>query len=55
MSTKSQLIKRQEAPLNTPSDIAPKAVKDIAGGLNKPGGSACTCYMPFSAGEVMRP
>jgi len=34
MPTKSQLIKRQEAPLKTPSDIAPKAVKDIAGGLN---------------------
>jgi starvation-inducible DNA-binding protein len=34
MSTKSQLINRQEAPLKTPSDIAPKAVKDIAGGLN---------------------
>jgi starvation-inducible DNA-binding protein len=34
MSTKSQLIKRQETPLKTPSDLAPKAIKDIAGGLN---------------------
>src|SRR5271167_1747759 len=34
MSTKSELVKRQKAPLTTPSDIDPKAVKDIAGGLN---------------------
>jgi starvation-inducible DNA-binding protein len=34
MSTKKELIARQKAPLNTPSDIAPKAVKDISGGLN---------------------
>jgi starvation-inducible DNA-binding protein len=34
MSTKSELIKRQEAPLKTPSDLDPKAVEDIAGELN---------------------
>jgi starvation-inducible DNA-binding protein len=45
MSTKSQLIKRQEAPLNTPSDIAPKAVKDIAGGLNALLADVFTLYL----------
>jgi starvation-inducible DNA-binding protein len=34
MATKTQLIARKKAPLATPSDIAPKAVKDIAGALN---------------------
>ena len=34
MANKSQLIARQKAPLATPSDIAPKAVKDITGALN---------------------
>jgi starvation-inducible DNA-binding protein len=34
MSTKSELIKRQQSPLNNPSDIAPGAVKDISGALN---------------------
>ncbi len=34
MSTKTELIARQEAPLATPSDISPKAVKEITGGLN---------------------
>jgi starvation-inducible DNA-binding protein len=34
MAKTSELIARQKAPLNTPSDIAPKAVKDITGALN---------------------
>ena len=34
MATKTQLIARHKAPLATPSDIAPKAVKDITGALN---------------------
>jgi starvation-inducible DNA-binding protein len=34
MSTKAQLVARQKAPLSTPSDIDPKAVKDISGALN---------------------
>ena len=35
MPTKTaQLVARQKAPLTTPSDIDPKAVKDIAGALN---------------------
>src|SRR3954468_9933362 len=34
MSTKAELLSRQKAPLATPSDIDPKAVKDIAGALN---------------------
>src|ERR1700728_2360471 len=34
MSTKSELVKRQQSPLNNPSDIAPGAVKDISGALN---------------------
>lgn len=34
MSTTDQLIARQKAPLTTPSDLTPKAVKDITGGLN---------------------
>ncbi|MGB7136479.1 MAG: DNA starvation/stationary phase protection protein [Acidobacteriaceae bacterium] len=34
MPTKSELIARQKAPLNNPSDIAPKAVKEISGALN---------------------
>jgi starvation-inducible DNA-binding protein len=34
MSIKSELVKRQKAPLTTPSDIDPQGVKDIAGGLN---------------------
>ena len=34
MSTKTELIERQKAPLATPSDIDPKAVKEITGGLN---------------------
>jgi len=34
MTTKSALIKRQTAPLNNPSDIEPRAVKDITGALN---------------------
>src|SRR5271156_4557857 len=34
MTTKSELIKRQTAPLNNPSDIAPRAVKDITAALN---------------------
>jgi starvation-inducible DNA-binding protein len=45
MSTKSELIKRQEAPLKTPSDIAPKAVKDIAGGLNALLADVFTLYL----------
>jgi starvation-inducible DNA-binding protein len=34
MPSKSELIARQKAPLATPSDIAPKAVRDITGALN---------------------
>jgi len=34
MSTKSEQIKRQQSPLNNPSDIAPDAVKDITAALN---------------------
>ena len=34
MAKKSELIARQKSPLATPSDISPKAVKDITGALN---------------------
>ena len=34
MATTEERIARQKAPLTTPSDIDPNAVKDIAGGLN---------------------
>ncbi|MGD0797663.1 MAG: DNA starvation/stationary phase protection protein [Acidobacteriaceae bacterium] len=34
MSSKAQLVVRQKAPLATPSDIDPKAVKEISGALN---------------------
>jgi starvation-inducible DNA-binding protein len=34
MPTKAELIKRQTAPLATPSDIEPKAVEEITGALN---------------------
>jgi starvation-inducible DNA-binding protein len=34
MSTKAELTERQKAPLATPSDIEPNAVKDITGALN---------------------
>ena len=34
MSTTSELVSRRKAPLATPSDIEPKAVKDITGALN---------------------
>jgi starvation-inducible DNA-binding protein len=34
MSKKTDLIKRQKAPLATPSDIDAKSVKDISGALN---------------------
>jgi starvation-inducible DNA-binding protein len=34
MANTAELISRQKAPLNTPSDIDPKAVKDIAAALN---------------------
>ncbi len=34
MPTKSKIIERQKSPLRTPSDIAPKAVKEITGGMN---------------------
>jgi len=34
MSSKSELIARQKSPLTTPSDIKPKDVKEITGGLN---------------------
>jgi starvation-inducible DNA-binding protein len=34
MPKKTEMIARQKAPLNTPSDIDPKAVKDITGALN---------------------
>jgi len=34
MSKNHDVISRQKAPLNTPSDIDPKAVRDITGALN---------------------
>jgi starvation-inducible DNA-binding protein len=34
MTSKAQLVDRRKAPLNNPSDIDPKAVKDITGALN---------------------
>ena len=34
MPNKTELVGRQKAPLNTPSDIDPKSVKDITGALN---------------------
>jgi starvation-inducible DNA-binding protein len=34
MPAKAQLVARQKAPLNTPSDIDPKSVKDITAALN---------------------
>ncbi|MFP5229020.1 MAG: Dps family protein [Acidobacteriota bacterium] len=34
MSNKSELVDRQKAPLANPSDIEPKAVKEITGALN---------------------
>ncbi len=34
MTSKSELLARREAPLKTPSDIEPEAVKDITGALN---------------------
>jgi len=34
MASKKELEARRKAPLNTPSDIAPKAVKNITGALN---------------------
>src|ERR1700677_1819887 len=33
MTTTAELVSRQKAPLNTPSDIEPQAVKDITGAL----------------------
>lgn len=34
MTSRTELINRQKAPLTTPSDIAPEAVMNITGGLN---------------------
>ena len=34
MTTRTELITRRKAPLNTPSDLDPKAVTDISGALN---------------------
>src|SRR6202142_1137055 len=34
MPSKTELVERQKAPLANPSDIEPKAVKDISGALN---------------------
>lgn len=34
MSTATEVAKREKAPLNTPSDIEPKAVKELSGALN---------------------
>jgi starvation-inducible DNA-binding protein len=34
MTSKTELLARREAPLKTPSDIEPEAVKDITGALN---------------------
>jgi starvation-inducible DNA-binding protein len=34
MQSRTELVERQKAPLATPSDIEPKAIKDISGALN---------------------
>ena len=34
VTTKDELMKRRKAPLITPSDLKPKAARDIAGGMN---------------------
>jgi starvation-inducible DNA-binding protein len=34
MSSTSELVERRKAPLDTPSDITPKAIKDVTGALN---------------------
>jgi starvation-inducible DNA-binding protein len=33
-SSKNEIVERQKAPLRTPSDIDPRAVKEISGALN---------------------
>jgi starvation-inducible DNA-binding protein len=35
MTTTAELVTRQKSPLNTPSDLEPRAVQDITGALNK--------------------
>ena len=45
MNKKQDLVALQKAPLNTPSDLAPKAVKDIAGALNALLADVFTLYL----------
>jgi starvation-inducible DNA-binding protein len=45
MSTKSELVSRQKSPLATPSDIEPKAVKNITGALNALLADAFSLYL----------
>ena len=45
MSAKDELIARQKAPLTTPSDIDPEAVKNITGGLNALLADVFTLYL----------
>jgi len=45
MPTKAELIARQKSPLATPSDIEPKAVKEISGALNALLADAFSLYL----------
>jgi len=45
MSTKDKLVARQKAPLTTPSDIDPEAVKNITRGLNALLADVFTLYL----------
>jgi starvation-inducible DNA-binding protein len=45
MAKKTELIKRQKAPLATPSDIDAKSVKDITGALNALLADAFSLYL----------
>ena len=45
MTQRNDLIATQKSPLNTPSDIAPKAVKDITGALNALLADVFTLYL----------
>src|ERR1700679_1144366 len=45
MTTKADLVTRQKSPLNTPSDIEPKAVKNITGALNALLADAFSLYL----------
>ena len=45
MSSTSELVGRRKAPLTTPSDIEPQAVKDITGALNALLADVFTLYL----------